>query len=96
MGDYERAANGAALLDKVEPGWFEKIDAASLDIGSFTKCVLGQVYGGYADGMNKLRASEHFDSGEIHGFSNATPEVHEAWREQIARRRLAAVPVAAA
>lgn len=44
------ARSGAALLDKKEPGWKDKIDLAKLDLADGCLCVLGQVYGMFEDG----------------------------------------------
>jgi len=55
MGKYSDAViNGAELLDEVWPGWYKRVDEASLDLGDCTACILGQVYGGYTDGVNRL------------------------------------------
>ncbi len=39
----QRVAAGAAFLDGREPGWWERIDLDSLDLGSGCRCVLGQL-----------------------------------------------------
>ena len=35
---------GAELLDKVQPGWEDKIDLDELDLSSCSACILGQLY----------------------------------------------------
>lgn len=45
------AHNGALLLDRLMPGWFDKIDLYVLDIGSTRRCILGQLF----------RNEEHYD-----------------------------------
>jgi hypothetical protein len=51
-----RVLNGIALLkEKHGEKWVEKIDLASFDISEGYSCVLGQVYGQYEKGLNKLR-----------------------------------------
>lgn len=39
-----RVRAGAALLDKEEPGWADKINLSTFDITDTMHCVLGQVY----------------------------------------------------
>jgi len=41
-----RVRKGAALLDDKMPGWAEQIDPNVLDLGSGSKCVLGQLFPG--------------------------------------------------
>lgn len=50
----ESVLRGAAVLDKVEPGWELKIDLAELNLSSGCQCVLGQVYGEYDEGCEVL------------------------------------------
>jgi hypothetical protein len=88
----ERAAEGAALLDRRRPGWEGDIDLASLNVGSSTACVLGQLYGSYGSGVYALelaatddRVARGFtrkgDSGDSYRGLNA------AWRRLIQARR---------
>lgn len=92
MTASERAAAGAAFLDVERPGWEREIDCATLDIATGKWCVLGQLYGGYGNGLSVLRIA----APGLMGFavSAERDELNEAWREEIARRRLAEVPVA--
>lgn len=41
-----RVKKGAALLDRVMPGWAKKIRPEKLDLHSCNQCVLGQLYRG--------------------------------------------------
>ena len=43
----ERVAAGAAWLDENRPGWVERIDLQTLNLGDPCRCVLGQEYGSY-------------------------------------------------
>lgn len=66
----ERVRKGAALLDDVAPGWREKIDLSTLDIGDYQQCVLGQLYGTYGEAIPALHP--HLASMEqrhSHGFA---------------------------
>jgi hypothetical protein len=46
-----RVAAGAAWLDQDEPGWDARIDLDRLDLSSGCRCILGQLDGGFGDGM---------------------------------------------
>lgn len=50
----DRVAKGAALLDRVRPGWEREIVADRLAMQSCELCVFGQLYGDYASGVNML------------------------------------------
>lgn len=50
----ERVERGAAWLDEHEPGWELKIDLGELNLASCYKCILGQVYGRYENGLKVL------------------------------------------
>ena len=88
----ERARRGAALLDEKRPGWREDVDLRSLDQASCSRCVLGQVFGRYAEGLRSLFNEDRirrypddapygFDiDGEVGHYSVLT----EAWREVLA------------
>lgn len=46
---------GAAYLDKINPGWYRKIDLGNFSIGTYERCVLGQLHtGGYQHGVAVL------------------------------------------
>lgn len=47
---------GAALLDKVRPGWHHEIKVGTLDLADSCRCVLGQIYGCYHVGMDTVFA----------------------------------------
>ena len=87
MTDQERAAKGAALLDDKGPeDWFMRVNPSMLDVSSCTNCVCGQVYGWYQVGIGKLGIVSGY-SWE-YGFSGSSDALHNAWREEIVRRRL--------
>ena len=46
--------NGIAALDDNAPNWREHIDKDQLDMSSCRHCVLGQLYGDFADGLRDL------------------------------------------
>ena len=82
----EELVNDAiALLDVKEPGWFNKIDTDRLDIASPTNCVLGQLYGEYALGLEKLYSYPHQQHAHFSAFAlvGTTP----VWIREINKRR---------
>jgi len=51
-----RAKVGATILDVMRPGWADEIKVADLDLGSCSACVLGQLFGSYNTGAERLFA----------------------------------------
>jgi hypothetical protein len=53
---FERryAARGAAFMDEAVPGWFERVDYSTIDLRSWQRCILGQVYGHFEGGCDAL------------------------------------------
>lgn len=99
------AAAGATLLDSKYPGWAMEVNAATLRMETFTHCTLGQLYGHYSKGITDLFEwdSSGFDAKAVkHGFYLRTQHdpnrmekwlaLDAAWREEIAKRRLVALP----
>lgn len=61
----ERVLEGIKLLDGVYgPGWVDHVDPRRLIMSSESSCVLGQVYGDYSRGLEKLNISH----GKAHAF----------------------------
>ena len=82
----ERVAAGAALLDERAPGWRAKIDLAVLDLDSDTSCILGQVFGGYVAGLERLggcRAVPHGFCVEYPPDGADAQQLTQAWREYL-------------
>lgn len=67
---YERlrtaVAAGAVLLDAHRPGWRDSVDIFTLNMRSVSRCVLGQLYDGFGEGMCVLR---------INGLGSPAPTV---------------------
>jgi hypothetical protein len=67
---YERlrtaVAAGAVLLDTHRPGWRDSVDISTLNMGSYSRCVLGQLYDGFGEGMRVLG---------VHGLTGSAPTV---------------------
>ncbi|SHK19992.1 hypothetical protein [Rhodothermus profundi] len=49
----QRAARGAAHLDRVDPGWYRRVDVARLELADSALCVLGQRYGTFFLGLSR-------------------------------------------
>lgn len=81
---------GAALLDRVRPGWEKGVDVETLDIRSHNKCVLGQTYGDYRHDLDVLRLK----GGQEYGFNSYRlfdmaefMELNREWAAEIIRRQ---------
>lgn len=93
----DRVNRGTALLDQHEPGWADHINTALLDLWGCDVCVLGQLYGGYKQGIRELfNASLQDEAGieqaKAHGFdTHDTSESYDAltyaWLHAIDDRR---------
>jgi len=100
-----RVQAGAAWLDENRPGWIDRIDLATLDLGDPCRCVLGQEYGDWDEAPDALTEQpESSDLGfdrDSFGYSPSWPEnrrrsavlyveLTAAWRDYITARRAAA------
>jgi hypothetical protein len=92
----ERVARGAALLDKQDPGWWQRIDLSTLDLKDVCNCVLGQLgdTSDYFDICKSLDLRPHGtgERGAVALGFNAVPldeydPLTAAWRELIESRR---------
>lgn len=92
----EAVKRGARVLDAGGPlNWREKINVDTLDIVSTTLCPLGQVFGRYWDGRDRLAAAGVLDTnveGYIYGFSLETShagpsndDLIAAWTDEVLR-----------
>lgn len=68
----ERVKLGAQLLDVSYPGWETSIDLNILNQGDMERCVLGQFFGHYTSGLDRLDLMAQPDW--LFGFS-ASPKV---------------------
>lgn len=96
----EAAARGAAYFDEHEPGWFERIDAANLELSDPCGCIVGQLYGNFHSDVGRvgsLRDAHEFGLILEDESDEDAPSKWEtltaAWRDEIARRRLATILV---
>lgn len=61
----DRVEQGAKLLDKINPGWPEKVNLDRLAMRDCTRCIIGQVYGRYYSTLFDLRSD-----GDIVGYDS--------------------------
>jgi len=90
-------AQGAALLDRALPAWPVKVDPGRLDLSLADTCVLGQLYGDYAFGVDALcpLGANPDRWAAAHGFacdaevprSQEWAQLTDTWRAELARRR---------
>lgn len=64
----ERVAKGVALLDERHPEWACQVDVEALDIQSHRLCVVGQVFGGWSQGLIEVYGDIDSEDTEGHGF----------------------------
>jgi hypothetical protein len=67
-----RAKIGATILDVFRPGWASEVDLESLDLEDCKACVLGQLFGGFDVGAEKLFAMRHTEDGLPGGVADAS------------------------
>jgi hypothetical protein len=53
----KRVDAGVAFLNVVMPNWLKKIKSSELDLGDGATCVIGELYGGFSDGVSELGLS---------------------------------------
>ena len=81
-----RVQKGAALLDTMKPGWYERINIDKLDIKCQKNCILGQVYGDFRTGCIELfLRNSNLDGVASLGFSVTAAESSLNW--EISRQK---------
>jgi hypothetical protein len=84
-----RAAAGAALLDRVVPGWWRRVRIRPLDISDDCNCVTGQLFGTYTKGLEELELATA--EAKDYGFDKQGGESYwtltDAWRNELRARR---------
>jgi len=86
-----RVNRGIRKLDKDMPGWAAKVNTNSLEMGSNSMCILGQLAGRKGDAydlMEKLGLNE--DQLETHGFQidyDSEDQQDILWKEAVSARK---------
>lgn len=88
----ENVQAGANLLDSHDPEWFEKVNIDTLHMGSCIDCVLGQLYEGYCEGLNKINVNAFESSPEDYQYGFDDPkrryaELTNEWIKEIQKRQ---------
>jgi hypothetical protein len=92
---------GAARLDRIHPGWADKINLEKFEISSGQQCVIGQLYGDYDNdnlqkvfrtrGLGPLEKEDRLDElATEHGFYEPDCQydrLQEDWVKAIAARQ---------
>ena len=100
----DRAAAGAAFLDRAEPDWFKRVNPETLDLAHGNLCVLGQLYGTYRQGIGRHNALfQNTEKSQKLGFvGNCNPDSYfgrlrggwnrltRAWKNEIEKRQAVA------
>jgi len=84
----ERVEAGAAWLDANRPGWVDRINLRTLDLGEDCGCVLGQVYGDWLDRPDEVNGSEFemgFQRDESQDPRDSWDDLRENWDDYCAR-----------
>lgn len=85
-------ADGVALLDQHNEGWWADVDLATLRMTSHIDCVLGQLYGSYDRGRDALGIE--YGCGDLYGFDTYQHGMFDTldvmWAEIIQARRATA------
>jgi hypothetical protein len=82
-----RVLRGAMVLDEHAPGWHQRIDLEKLDISSPFRCVLGQVFGHYIEGLVSLNMGASQPFGFAATAYDENPALTGLWRALISQRR---------
>lgn len=85
----ERAARGAAALDRIDPAWFKDVRLVNFDISCSGACVLGQLYGNMYSKHTPLHLIEKADSFGFdlkHRSKKNWAKLQEAWLREIKAR----------
>jgi hypothetical protein len=73
----------AARLDELDPSWWTRVNRRTLDLTDVRRCLLAQVFGGYATGLRRL-----YPTGTLPPDARAfTGDVAETlWFDEVERR----------
>lgn len=88
----DRVAAGAALLDEYDEGWHLTIDLNELVLSDCRRCVLGQLFGLYHEGVAHFEAVDGWAWALDHGFDDNEDDweaLRLTWVDEIRRRRAA-------
>lgn len=88
-------ARGAALLDEKFPDWYKRIDLDALAMDNCCRCVLGQLFGLYSEGAERIGlwynggfpgATERVNHGFVRWTQEETVRLNPYWIAAIQER----------
>lgn len=80
-------AKGIELLNKINPGWVDKINLEELDMRSANKCIIGQLYNDYCIAMPEIERDHNCDRSDL-AFSGYQGHITtKEWKEAILNLR---------
>jgi hypothetical protein len=85
FSDATNVKEGAILLDKEKPGWYNKIDINRLDMTGHRSCILGQLYGEYEIGDTALFGKNERRSDDDMAFGSEVDK--NEWIKEIEARQ---------
>lgn len=50
----DAVTNGVEMLDRIEPGWADRIDLDQFDIAGNESCIMGQLFDGYQESKRRI------------------------------------------
>jgi hypothetical protein len=80
-------SNGVELLNKINPGWVDKINLEELDMASSSKCIIGQLYGCYCIAMPKIERDHNCDRLDLAFSSYGSNITTKEWKQAILNLR---------
>jgi hypothetical protein len=90
----DRVKRGTAVLNREVPGWFDVVNPDDLDMSSVGRCVLGQLFGDFSNGMNQVFADFSAFTAASCGFALLRCEANDdywildaLWRSEIVELR---------
>ena len=84
---------GAELLDSVRPGWWNEIDIEELKMSHPYRCILGQLYKEYVNGISELWSDGKLPNLSGEKENGFLPDLEDlvrtrsAWIKEINNRR---------
>ncbi len=90
----ENVLHGVALLDEKVPDWRKRIDSELLSMVWCGRCILGQLFGGYGNGLIELEIGWDMEKAVYYGFdvfdvrtqsekSKKWNKLTQLWKEQL-------------
>jgi hypothetical protein len=79
---------GIKLLDEQQPGWRDKIDLETLNLGSCSVCVLGQIFGDYEEGTIELDIEDDPYQYGFNALNGGMEQLTQAWKDALGKDKV--------